>query len=260
MSASNIELLRDGAIARLIINRPERRNALNQSMWETLDTTLNSIASDPSIRVVIVTGSGGCFSAGADISEFRELAADPERLRANNAVVQRAQEKLEELPRPTIAMIEGACVGGGCGIALACDFRIASTDAVFAITPARLGLIYSLRDTRRLLSLVGPAFTKEMLYTSRKLDSQEAVSRGLINRAVVAEQLPQTVDTLAQELATTSQYSVRGVKQVVAALEGYGTLDEAATQALFDNAFTADDCREGVAAFMEKRQPIFTWG
>ncbi len=259
MKDNSIELVRKGPIATLAINRPERRNALSQSMWETMAEYLDEVAADNSIRTLKVTGHGGCFSAGADISEFTEIASDPERLRVNNHIVQVAQQKLEELAKPTIAVIDGACIGGGCGLALACDIRIASDTSFFAITPAKLGLIYSLRDTRRLLALVGPAFTKEMLYTGTKLDSALALEKGIINRRVAASELADTAQQLAQQLASGSQYSIRGIKQIIAALEGYGTLDEDAAQQLFDEAFTAADCQEGVQAFLDKRPANFTW-
>jgi len=253
----NILWRKENHLAHLTINRPARLNALDQATWEQLSRVLDEIAADNTIRAVIFGSSGGNFSAGADISEFATLAQDPERLRANNAIVQRAQEKLEELARPTIAAVAGHCFGGGCGLALACDFRIAADNAVFAITPAKLGLIYSLRDTSRLVAAVGSVFAKEMLYCGRRLDATEAQQRGLVNRVVPTADLTNATRELADSLAMMSQYSIRGIKQVIAHIDGYGAWDKQKIQEVFDAAFTADDCLEGTRAFLEKRKPVF---
>ena len=140
-----------GPVATLVLNRPERRNALDFDMWRTMLRELERLEADEAVRVVVVRGAGEqAFSAGADIKEFAALLEDRQRLEENNQVVQQAQIALEEFSKPTIAMIRGACMGGGCGIALACDLRLAEGAARFGITPAKLGLLYSERDTRRL--------------------------------------------------------------------------------------------------------------
>lgn len=261
MSADNILLERNEHIAVLTISNPTKRNAIDQSMWEAIADAMDSLHSDPSARVLVVKGAGEeAFSAGADISEFTELAKDSKRLKKNNRIVQAAQEKLEELDRPTIAMIRGACFGGGCGLALACDFRFAAIGSRFAITPAKLGLIYSVRDTRRLLDLVGPSFTKEMLYTAKTLSAEEALERGIINRLVSADSLEKVTFEFAEQLNAGAQYSIRGIKEVIALLEGYGEKTEQDIEQMFDDAFNMPDCQEGVAAFLEKRNPKFEWG
>lgn len=248
------------AIATLVIQNEARRNALSQSMWEQLFNAVRALDEDSEVKVVVVRGSGNkAFSAGADISEFAELAADPEKLAANNDSVQRAQAALEALKKPTIALIFGACVGGGCGLALACDFRFASPQSTFAITPAKLGLLYSVNDTRRLYNLVGPAMTREILYTGRMLSAIEAEQMGMLNKLHADDELEQQVYRFADELAAGSQYALRGIKTVLAKLEGHGQATDEEIQALFDRAFTSEDCLEGTAAFLQKRPPKFTY-
>jgi enoyl-CoA hydratase/carnithine racemase len=259
MSKPEITLEKHGQIASLTIDRPERKNAMSQAMWTLLAEKVDLIANDPEIRAVLVKGQAGVFCAGADISEFKQLAESPDRLRENNQIVQLAQEKLEELARPTIAVIDGPCIGGGMGIAMCCDFRLTSESSVFAITPAKLGLLYSKRDTRRLLALVGPSNAKDILYTGRKLNSSEASSMGLINQILPTQDLEETALNLAKQLCLSSQYSIRGTKDVIAHLEGYKDLSDDTFQTLFDDAFIEEDCVEGVAAFKEKRAPVFTW-
>lgn len=247
-------------IATLSINRAARKNAITQQMWQQLTAYFEQISADSSIRAVVLTGTGDSFSAGADITEFAALAKSPQQLQLNNQAIQLAQQMLEELPRPTIAMISGACVGGGCGLALSCDFRIAADNAFFAITPAKLGLIYSYRDTRRLLALVGPAKTKELLYTAKRLSAAEAATVGLINQQVSAAELASTTYTLAEQLAAAAQSSLRNIKQVIASLEGYGNLTQPQCEQLFNDAFYSEDCAEGLAAFLQKKPAHFKWG
>lgn len=260
MTDNNILLEKQGSTAYLIINRPEKKNAICQSMWQHIADYVDIIEKDSDIRVVVVKGQTGVFCAGADISEFKSLANSPEKLSQNNAIVQIAQEKLEELSRPTIAMIDGPCVGGGMGIALCCDFRIASERSVFGITPAKLGLLYSKRDTRRLLAQVGPGNAKDILYTGRILPSNEAKSMNLVNQIVALDELESTVNAWISKLEINSQYSIRGCKTVFAHLGGYQDLSDEDFQKMYDDAFSKEDCIEGVAAFKEKRSPKFTWG
>ncbi len=260
MNKTEILLEKHDEIAHIVINRPDKKNAISQVMWQEIANCVDQIKADSSIRVVLVKGQSGVFSAGADISEFKALSASPEKLKENNAIVQIAQEKLEELARPTIAVIDGVCVGGGLGLALCCDFRIASTESKFGITPAKLGLLYSKRDTRRLLAQVGPSNAKDILFTGRILKADEAQSMGLLNKLVEPSKIDTEVSALVEKLAVNSQYSIRGCKDVIADLEGYKHLSGEYFQDLFDSAFTKEDCVEGVAAFKEKRAPKFTWG
>ncbi|GAB3096598.1 enoyl-CoA hydratase/isomerase family protein [Aestuariicella hydrocarbonica] len=247
-------------IAWLTIDHEAKRNALTQVMWRSLDEALKHLQQLPEVRVLVVRGAGDqAFSAGADIKEFTEMVSAPDKLASNNRLIQQAQQSLQTFTKPTIAMIHGACVGGGCGLALACDFRLAASSARFAITPAKLGLLYSKADTRRLYNLVGPAACRELLFTGTSIDADKALRVGLVNEVHEQNTLLDRVTRFAGELATASQYSLRGIKQLLASLEGHGNLDDDQLQGLFDDAFNGEDCREGCQAFLQKRPPQFTY-
>ena len=164
----------DGALARVGIRRPDKRNALATRHWAAIEAALHAIAASPA-QVLVVTGVPGAFSAGADIDELGQLLASPEAIAANNDQVQRTQLMLQRLPQTTVAVIDGVCVGGGLGLALACDLRLAGPRSRFAITPAKLGLVYSADDSRRLVNAVGMARAREMLLTGRLLDAATAL-------------------------------------------------------------------------------------
>ena len=200
------------------------------------------------------------FSAGADLAEMGEFLADPAQLAASNALVKDTQLALEGLGCMTIAAIEGACVGGGCGLALACDFRLAQADARFAITPARLGLLYSQEDVRRVVGLVGAARARELLLTARQVDAATALGWGMLTEVCAAGELEGRLAAWRTLAAGVSPYSVAGIKRTLGMLGGAELLDAGALRDLFDGAFTHADFREGAAAFLEKRAPRFQAG
>ncbi|MCS6946935.1 MAG: enoyl-CoA hydratase-related protein, partial [Steroidobacteraceae bacterium] len=178
-------------------------------------------------------------------------------MRELQQATQDAQEAWARLELPSIALIEGACVGGGCGLALACDLRLATPDAYFAITPAKLGLVYSLADTRRLCDLVGPARAKEMLFTAARVDADAALAMGLVNRIVPAAQLEATGRALAEQIAAQAPNSVRAAKRIVNAILGGQREETDTTRAWFNEAFESPQFQEGAAAFLAKRSPRF---
>lgn len=239
-----------GPVARITLNAPERRNAINQAMWIALPEICAGIAE---ARAVIVTGTGGHFSAGADIGEFEQVYAGPEAIRASNAAVRAGQQALADLPCPVIAAVDGVCVGGGCGLALHADLRIASERARFAITPAKLGLAYSFEDTRRLVETVGPAAAKDILFSGRMVDAAEALQIGLVNKVVPPERLMEDAASYAEGVAALSPASHRVTKRTVAAVLRGNVSDE--DRAAFDALFSGPDFQEGTAAFLEKRRP-----
>lgn len=245
-------------VARITINRPARRNAISSDMWQGLLALAGRIADDPTIKIALIRGAGEeAFSAGADILEMQRGLADPPTLQRMQQAVLDAQAAWERLPIPTLAIIRGACTGGGCGLALACDLRIAAPDAYFAIPPAKLGLAYSLADTKRLYDLVGPSRTKEILFTGRRILAEEALSLGLINEIVPAEALAVRADDLAREIAGNAGNSVRAAKAVVGLLSRGVQAETAESKRYYDESFASAEFQEGARAFLEKRPPRF---
>lgn len=257
MAEEGLRLEIDGAVAQLVLARPSRQNAISQAMWRALAGHCQALAADPTVRVVVVRGEPPAFSAGADIAEFPHVFADEASAHAYNELVQDALGRLEQLGKPTIARIEGNCIGGGCGLALACDLRFVASDARFGITPAKLGLAYSLGDIRRLLNLVGPARGKDMLFSARLLDAQEALRIGLVDRVVPAEELATVVDDYVRSLLALSGSSQRLIKQLAAMVVSGATEETAESRALRDGAVSHPDFIEGRQAFLDKRRPRF---
>lgn len=242
-----------GRQATLLIDRADKRNAFNMVMWETMPDLLAEAAADREVRLLVIraAGPGGAFSAGADIRELLANKDDAGWRAANQRAINRAQYELARLALPTLAFIEGDCIGGGCGIALACDLRVASERARFGITPAKLGLIYPLHDVKLLTDLVGPGQAKRMLFTGALLDAAEAHRIGLV------EMLADEPDGLAKAILAASPHSVRETKQFVRRVLDGQAADNEETLRIFAEAFIKPDFAEGTAAFLAKRIPDF---
>ena len=257
MADIGLRLERDGAIAAIVLARPERQNAIGTAMWQALAGHCDELARDPGVRVVIVRGEGSAFSAGADIGEFAQVFADRAAAHDYNELVQEALGRLEQLPMPTIAQIGGNCIGGGCALAVACDLRFAAEDARLGITPARLGLAYSLGDVRRLACLVGAARAKDLLFSARLVTAEEALRLGLVDRVLAAPELAVAVSSHARSLCALSGNSQRLIKAIVR-LVGQGQREEDDTsRGLRDGAVEHADFVEGRTAFLAKRPPRF---
>jgi enoyl-CoA hydratase/carnithine racemase len=247
-----LRLERDGAIGRILIDRPDKRNAMTQTMWEQLPALLEKAAADDALRVIILTSATpGMFCAGADIGELMAHKDDAAWRAANQAAINRAQHDLARFAKPVIAFIDGDCVGGGCGLALACDIRVATMRSRLGITPAKLGLVYPLHDTKLLVDLVGPGQAKRMLYSAQLLDAQEALRIGLI------EDIADSPDPLVATIADKSAHSTRETKGFIRRILDGQADDDADTLLIFADAFTQPDFAEGTAAFAEKRKPDF---
>ena len=243
----------DGPVAHLLLDRPAKRNALNQAMWDALPAFVAQAMGNNAVRVLILrSAQPGMFCAGADIAELSANAADPDWLRANQTAINRVQHDLTRAAKPTIALIDGDCVGGGCGLALACDFRVASARARFGITPAKLGLVYPLHDTKLLVDLVGPANAKRLLFTGTLIDANEAHRIGLID--AVADD----ADALIAMLTAASGHSQRECKAMIRRILDGQVSDDETTRTVFADAFTCRDFHEGVDAFLGKRKPDFS--
>ena len=258
-----IELVHEGAIARLCIRRAEKKNAFNTAMWRSLNAACAELQAAHSAgaagraRVLLLQGEGGAFCAGADIEELSALLQDPPALAANNRVVQQAQQALAALPLATLALIDGPCFGGGFGIAAACDFRIATPRSTFAVTPARLGLLYSLEDTQRLVALLGDSRTRRLLLRGERLDAATALAWGAVDAVVEPAALAGTAQSWADGLAAQSPTSIAGIKATLALRAGQDQVSEAEVRAAYDAAFTGTDFAEGAAAFLQRRAPRF---
>ncbi|QBI56280.1 enoyl-CoA hydratase-related protein [Streptomonospora litoralis] len=249
-----------GAVATLTLDRPDSRNAIRLEMYRELPGLLRGIDDDPRVKVLVVRGAGTkAFAAGADISEFREVRADAESARSYNEQVAAAEQALEGMAKPTAAMVHGYCVGGGCGLALACDLRFCDTAAQFAITPSKLGLVYSLESTRRLVDLVGPAQAKWILFSGERVDAQHALRTGLADAVTEPGDLAEEVYGFAELVSGRAQYSVRAAKDIVRRIVAGQRRDDAETTELRNASFDTEDYAEGVRAFLEKRAPEFTW-
>lgn len=257
MSDDAITLERKDTHAILCLNRPDKRNALNLDMWQRMTALLNEAADDPSVRLLVVTGAGNTFAAGADIEEMEAVFNDPATASAIAEVTYTAQKTLHAFPKPTVAMIRGACVGGGCGIALCCDLRFADTSAKLGITPGKLGLVYSLADTKRLIEAVGSSTAKDILYTGRIIDAVEAKALGLVNRLTEPDALANEVDDFIAMVCGASQFSAQSTKKIVHMILDGASDDTPETRDLFVKAFSGADFKEGFTAFTEKRKPDF---
>lgn len=259
-----IELQRRGSVAHMRINRAERRNALHAGLWKAVRQRCDEIAQAVAAggtaapRALVLQGAGGVFCAGSDIEEMVRTAEDPQALAAANAEVSRAQRALTHLPVPTLAAIDGACFGGGFGLAACCDFRIGTTRSSFAVTPARLGLVYSLEDTRSLVRLVGDARARRLLLRGEQLDAAAALDWGVLDTVVEPEAFGAVVERRAAELAQQSRTAMAGLKATLASVDapGHAGLEEQARRA-YEAAFLGADFREGAAAFLARRTPRF---
>jgi enoyl-CoA hydratase/carnithine racemase len=243
-------------VATLILNRPARRNAVTRAMWETLPPLLDGLAADPRVALLVLRGAGEHFCGGADIGEFAESYASEAAAARSNAAIRAGVEALAAFPKPALALIRGACVGGGVSLGLACDLRIAGREARFAITPAKLGLTYNLGDTARLVRAVGVSRAKDLLFTARMIDAEEAAAIGLVDR-VTSEPEAALAETLSA-MRALSRPALRGLKRMVEAVAAGARDETPELAALFDDSFAGADFREGYAAFLEKRPPRFT--
>ncbi|MBI4195638.1 MAG: enoyl-CoA hydratase/isomerase family protein [Betaproteobacteria bacterium] len=250
---------KEGSIGWIIFNNPARHNAVSLEMWQSIPLVLDAYAQDPEVRVVILKGAGEkAFVSGADISQFKEKRSSPEAVRVYNAASDAASEAMRGFPKPTIAMIRGYCIGGGTATAVNCDIRIASDDTRFGVPAAKLGLGYRFAGIRRLASLVGPAFTAEIFFTGRQFSAQEALQMNLVNRVVPVAELEQYTLDYAKTIGNNAPLTIAAVKRaLIEYLRDPAERDLALCQKMIDGCFASEDYREGQAAFMEKRKPVF---
>ncbi|MDQ3935080.1 MAG: enoyl-CoA hydratase/isomerase family protein [Actinomycetota bacterium] len=240
------------------MSRAEKRNAMNEELVRGLGEAFREAAGDPSVRVVVVRGDGPMFSSGMDLSDLRALAEDPSRLRSFRGPILAVWNMLEEMTKPTIAQIHGACIGGAAELALACDMRVMAEDAVVAIPEVRVGLIPDVGGSSRLPAVVGLGVAKEMIMTGRAIDGREAHRIGFANRIAPADELDGTTEALCNELLACAPLAVGLAKRVMdsAAKPALATTleQEVTCQELLA---ATEDYSEGAAAFQERRDPEF---
>lgn len=244
----------------LTFNNPARRNAVSLEMWQGLAQATSAFEADPEVRVVVLRGAGGrSFAAGADISEFEQHRANAEQKKRYGELAAGGHRGLAKLSKPLIAMIQGFCIGGGLAIALSADLRFATPGSRFAIPAAKLGLGYDYPGLAALARLVGPSATKDILFSARMLEADEALRIGLINFVVDDAELETRVREYAARVAANAPMTVHAVKSAMQVFERYSADPGAAEiAALVDACFNSDDYKEGRRAFMEKRTPRFS--
>jgi enoyl-CoA hydratase/carnithine racemase len=243
-----------------VFNNPERHNAMSLEMWATMGRVMEDFAKDESLRCVVLSGAGNkAFVSGADISRFGEERSSEAAVAHYNETTEKASHALYAYPKPTIAMIRGYCIGGGLGIATCCDLRIASDNSRFAVPAAKLGLGYAYPGLKRLVDVVGASFAKEIFYTARQFDAEEARSMGLINRVVPDAELEAYVKKYAETIAGNAPMTIKAVKKVVGEiLKTESERDMKGADEIVKACFRSKDYIEGRDAFMEKRKPVFT--
>ncbi|MFE0255617.1 enoyl-CoA hydratase/isomerase family protein [Streptomyces sp. NPDC059010] len=234
------------SVATVVIHHPAKRNAMTAAMWQALPPLLDTLAADPAVRALVLTGEGGTFCAGADISTLQGSPQEAQSL----AVA--AEEALAAFAKPTLAAIRGHCVGGGSQLAAACDLRFAEEGSLFGVTPAKLGIVYPASSTRRLVSLTGPAAAKYLLFSGELIDTARALRTGLVDEVLPEGELGKRVVEFTRILVSRSQLTQAAAKEFAG-----GRTDRDEHWA--EQARASGDTAEGVAAFLERRRPHFTW-
>ncbi|MFI6581882.1 enoyl-CoA hydratase/isomerase family protein [Embleya sp. NPDC050493] len=252
----------EGGVATLRIDRPQARGALTAAMWGALPGILAALEADRAVSVLVLTGSAGVFSAGADIRELRGHYATAEAADAYHALNSAAEQALATFGKPTIAYVQGPCVGGGCQLAAACDLRFADTTARFGVTPAKLGIVYDAGSTARLAALVGVSTAKYLLFSAELIDAAHALRVGLVDDVFDPTEADERVYAFADTIASRSQLTIRAAKDLL--ITDPSITPEPARLATWraeweTESRTSADVREGLAAFTERRAPRFAW-
>ncbi len=250
---------KEDGVGWMIFNNPERRNAVSLAMWEAVVEIMADFAADDEVRVAVMRGAGDrAFVSGADISEFAENRNSAESEARYSAATAEAHKAMMTFQKPLIAMIQGFCVGGGVAVSLAADIRIAADNSQFAVPAARLGLGYGFAGLKNLTALVGPAMAKEIFFTARRFNAEEALGMGLVNRVVALDDLQSTVDEYTAMIAENAPLTIRAAKAaVVEVLKDPEKRELDRLEAQIAACFDSEDFKEGRTAFMEKRKPVF---
>ncbi len=254
-----VQVWRDASTLHIRFSNPTRHNALSVDMWEAVPPMLTQAEADGRIRLVVFSGAGDkAFVSGADISQFEDMRAAREAVARYEAMAEAALTGIERCPKPTLACIRGWCIGGGVNVAIACDIRIAASDAVFSIPAARLGLGYRYSAMKNLVDLVGPGAAKDLFFTARRIAADEARTLGLVSRVCPPEQLEALLAEYTGALDENAPLTIRAAKAITAEiLKESPDADLEHCQAVIRDCFASEDYAEGRRAFMEKRRPVF---
>lgn len=256
--SEHIDVHLDDGVAVVAFDRPDKHNAISYEMWLALARILPALDADPDVEVMLMTGTpGGPFSAGADIAEFRTLRADPEGAQRYGEAVEAGERAIIACSKPTVAAIEGFAIGGGTQVAAACDLRVCGESSRFGVTPARLGIVYALPSTERLVETVGAAWARYILLTGELLDAATALRIGLVHEVVPDDGVIARGHALARTLCSRAQVSLVGGKAMIGRVVR-GLLDEDDdVRAVYGRSWSSPEYAEGVAAFLAKRDPDF---
>ena len=255
MPSSNVDFVINESIAVVTVNRPEARNAFTWDMYLALFDILDAVGADEIVRVLIIRGSDGAFSAGTDISHFKNFV-DADSGIIYERRLEQLIDRLERLPLATIAEVDGAAAGGGCAIAMACDLRICSDRAKFGVPVARtLGNCLAIGNTARLVDLVGPTLARDMLLTGRMIDAREAMAAGLATMVVPTAMLQQEVWRMAAELSTRARSTIVATKAIMLLLRDHRRPPMGADDDIIRECYGSAEFKEGVDAFLNGRRP-----
>jgi enoyl-CoA hydratase/carnithine racemase len=251
-----IVIERSDGIVHVILNRPSVKNAVTLAMWLELARIFSGLANDRQVRGILIKGADKDFSVGADISEFEKIREDRHQATAYEAAVDGCSGAIAALDKPVVAAISGYCLGGGCHLALACDFRFADRTATIGIPSAKLSIVYGVHSVQRLLALTGVSNAKRILYSADRYPAEQAVSMGLIDE--LHDDVAAAAEKFLMKLGANAPLSISGAKYMLNGLSmGLGALDPAVAQRRIDEASDSEDFKEGRRAFAEKRPPRF---
>lgn len=251
---SDIETHVADGLAVVTINRPGQRNAMTLGMWREMAIIFTRLSGDADIRAIILSGAGEDFSAGADISEFDDVRADPEQAAAYERAVDACSDAIESARQPTVAALSGYCLGGACHLSMACDFRVADATAKIGIPAARLSIVYGVRSTQRLLAIVGLVAAKRILFSGERIDCTEALRIGFVERT--GSSALEVAREFVGRMVCNAPLSITGAKTILTGL-AKGALDLEEAERVIAQAARSEDYQEGRCAFAERRAPVF---
>lgn len=257
-AAGSLRVCQQGGTVTVVLDRPERHNAINLAMWGAFSRLMPVLADDDAVDVVVFRGApGGPFSAGADITEFQSLRSTPDGAERYGAAMLSGEGAIAAFPKPTVALIEGFAIGGGSQLALACDLRLCEPASRFGITPAKLGIVYGLTSTARLVDRIGRSWASWILFTGDLVDADTALRIGLVHEVVALDQLTARVAELTETLSSRARVSLLGAKRLLDKISAGELAEDDEVRAIYASSLHSPEYAEGVAAFLAKRPPDF---